>query len=87
MPQILMQELAYIIDIDENRKPFNSYMRLSLELLQVLLPVIEVELLNGLIDNDKNDNVILHLNLGEEKINHVRQISHSFEKHHKVQIK
>ena len=82
-----MQEAGNIIDIDESRKPFNSYMRLSLDLLQIILPVIQPELLNGLIDNDRSDNVILHLNLGEEKIKHVRLISQSFEKHHNVLIK
>ena len=82
-----MQDLGNIIDIDETRKPFNSYMRLSLDLLQIILPVIQPELMNGLIDNDTNDSVILHLNLGEEKIKHVRQISLSFEKHHNVLIK
>jgi hypothetical protein len=82
-----MLDTGNIIDIDESRKPFNSYMRLSLALLQIILPVIQAELLNGLIDNDKNDNVILHLNLGEEKIKLVRQISQSFEKHHNVLIK
>ena len=82
-----MQEPGNIIDIDENRKPFNSYMRLSLDLLKIILPVIQPELLKGLIDNDKDNNVILHLNLAEEKIKHVRQISLSFEKHHNVLIK
>jgi len=82
-----MQELGNIIDIDESRKPFNSYMRLSLELLQIILPVIQPELMQGLIDNDNDNNVILHLNLSEEKIRNVRQISQTFEKQHKVFIK
>lgn len=82
-----MQEPGNIIDIDETRKPYNSYMRLSMDLLQIILPVIQPELMNGLIDNDKSDNVILHLNLGEEKIKHVRRISLSFEKQHNVLIK
>jgi len=82
-----MQELGNIIDIDESRKPFNSYMRLSLELLQIILPVIQPELMQGLIDNDTDNNVILHLNLSEEKIRNVRQISQTFEKQHKVFIK
>jgi len=82
-----MQELGNIIDIDESRKPFNSYMRLSIELLQIILPVIQAELMKGLIDDDNDNNVILHLNLSEEKIRHVRKISQSFEKHHKVFIK
>jgi len=82
-----MQEPGNIIDIDESRKPFNSYMRLSLDLLQIILPVIQPELMKGLIDNDNSNNVILHLNLSEEKIKNVRQISLSFEKQHNVLIK
>ena len=82
-----MQEQGNIIDIDESRKPFNSYMRLSLELLQIILPVIQAELMKGLIDNDNDNNVILHLNLSQEKIRNVRQISQTFETKHKVYIK
>ena len=82
-----MLEPGNIIDIDESRKPFNTYMRLSLDLLQIILPVIQPELMKGLIDNDNDDIVMLHLNLAQEKIKQVRQISKSFENHHNVLIK
>jgi hypothetical protein len=82
-----MNKQFYIVDIDEARKPFNSYFLLPLEMLEKILPLVNEEVLKGLIDSDDNDRVILHVNLDNSKAVVVRNFISRFEKKHGILIK
>ena len=61
----------YIIDIQEGRQPYNTYMVLPYTLLQQLMPLLKEEVMKGLVSNDPEDRIVLHLNLSKDKINQV----------------
>lgn len=65
----------YIIDIQEGRQPYNTYLFLPYALLQQLMPLLKEEMMKGLVSNDQEDRIILHLNLTMEKINQIRTIA------------
>lgn len=69
-----MSNKEYLIDIDEARRPYNAYMVLPLTILQKLMPLLNNEILNGLVDSDQHDRVILHLLLEEHKIAELKKI-------------
>ena len=47
-----MNEQHYIIDIDEQRMPYNTYMVLPLDVLTKIASVISTEILKGLVDDN-----------------------------------
>jgi hypothetical protein len=65
----------YIIDTQEGREPYNTYLVLPYTLLQKLMPILREEMMKGLVSDDKEDRIILHLNLSREKMNHVKMIA------------
>ena len=72
-------ESQYIIDIDEKRKPYNTYMVLPLYVLQKITDLLQNEICLGLIDSDRDDRVIMHLTLDKAKIKSVKKIIASLE--------
>jgi hypothetical protein len=75
-----MKKNDFIIDIDASRRPYNSYLVLTLPLLQQLTPLIKDEILLGLINTDGPDRVILHLALDDSKIRKVMEFARMGEK-------
>ena len=60
-----MNENEYIIEFDDDRKPFNCDMVLPLSLLQRLTSILKEPILKGRVDTDGEARVILHLNLDD----------------------
>ena len=75
-----MVENDYIIDIDSERHPYNSYMVLPMNLLQRLAPLIKDEILKGLVNNEDKDRVMLYLFLEPEKIKKIEKVVTIFER-------
>ncbi|MFL5741310.1 MAG: hypothetical protein ACJ75B_13890 [Flavisolibacter sp.] len=63
-----------VIDINPTRRPYNTYMVLSLNLLRKITPLLENEIMKGLIDSDGNDRVVLHLHLEADKIKRLKRV-------------
>lgn len=64
----------YIIDVNQGGHPFNVRMVLPLMQLQIVMPLIREEMMQGLADNDKEGNVILHLQLTAAKISEIKNL-------------
>ena len=75
-----MNEQHYIIDIDEQRMPYNTYMVLPLDVLTKIASVISSEILKGLVDDNGMDKVILHVNLDRQKIIQIKDLASPMKK-------
>ena len=69
-----MTRNEYIIDVNLGGQPFNVRMVLPLAQLQMVMPLIKEEMMQGLADSDKDDKVILHLQLTEAKIRDIKKL-------------
>jgi len=63
----------YLIDIDPDRQPYNAHLVLTLEWLEKLMPVLQNEIMFGVIDTDGKDRVVLDLFLNGAKIKEVNE--------------
>ena len=63
-----MPEKLLKIEFNKEGKPYNSRLTLDLTFLKELMPLLQPEILKGLVDTSGEDLVILHLNLTSEKI-------------------
>ncbi|HZH94968.1 MAG TPA: hypothetical protein VEY06_03745 [Flavisolibacter sp.] len=63
----------YLIDIVPNRQPYNARFVLPLEWLERLMPVLQNEIMFGIVDTDGNDRVVLDLFLSEAKIEEINE--------------
>ena len=63
-----------VIDINPSRRPYNTYMVLSMNLLRKITPLLKNEIMKGLIDSDGEERVVLHLHLETDKIKRLKRI-------------
>jgi hypothetical protein len=63
-----MPEKLLKIDFKESEQPYNTRLTLDFSMLKELMPLLQSEILKGLIDTSGEDLVILHLNLTGDKI-------------------
>ena len=63
-----MPEKLLKIEFKEGGQPYNTCLTLDLSMLKVLMPLLQPEILKGLVDTSGEDLVILHLNLTGDKI-------------------
>lgn len=68
-----MPESHLLIDFDENRQPYNTRLIVNLLVIKQIIPILQPELLKGLVDTSGEDNVIMHLNLSAEKVSEVQK--------------
>ena len=69
-----MERTSYLIDIDEQRQPYNTRLVLTLSLLRLLMPLLREELMRGLINSRGTDKVELQLSLDSRKIEHIKKM-------------
>ena len=63
-----MPEKLLKIEFREGDQPYNTRLTLDLPMLKVLMPLLQSDILKGLVDTSGEDLVILHLNLTGDKI-------------------
>lgn len=63
-----MPEKLLKIDHKEGVSPYNTRLTLDLSMLKEIMPLIQPEILKGLVDSSGDNNVILHVNLTDDKI-------------------
>ena len=63
-----MPEKLLKIEFKEGDQPYNTRLTLDLSMLKGLMPLLQPEILNGLVDTSGENLVILHLNLTNDKI-------------------
>ncbi len=61
-----------ILDIDEQRLPYNTRLVLPLPQLQQVMHLIGEEMMLGLVDTDRDDRVVLQMKLDGTKLQDVR---------------
>jgi hypothetical protein len=75
-----MQKQQHIIRIYPGKNPYNTYLVLPMPALQQLMPSIQEEMMKGLAGSDREDRIILHLQLTDEKLLLVQSILTELEK-------
>lgn len=69
-----MKGNEYIIDINEGGQPYNVRLVLPLPQLQQILPLVKEEMMHGLVNNDTEERVVLHLQLSASKIVEIEKL-------------
>ena len=63
-----MPEKLLKIEFKEGDQPFNTRLTLDFSMLKELMPLLQTEIMKGLVDTSGEELVILHMNLTGDKI-------------------
>jgi hypothetical protein len=63
-----MIEKPFDIDFQAGRQPFNTKLVLDLSFLSKIVALIQDEVLQGLVDTDSEEYIVIHINLDPQKL-------------------